>query len=71
MGSAVNRTGKRLTPKKVFEEFEALYPSLSKDVVHWYPANGMDLVVYLKDGSKVVYERDLARAVVMEDRWKL
>ena len=60
----------RLTPKKIFQEFESLYPSLSKDVVHWYPIGGTDLIVYLRDGSKVTYERDLARAVVMEDRWK-
>lgn len=61
---------RQLTPKRMYRYFTKTYPKLSSHVVHWHPKNVLELVLYLDDGSKMLYNYDDGRAVILEDRWK-
>ena len=55
---------------KVYKDFKKTYPSLSKDCVHFHPQGFMTIVVYLSDGTKLSYNYETGRAVVLKDRWR-
>lgn len=54
----------------VFKKFKEIYPTLSKQVVYFYPTNLLTIIVYLEDGSKLSFDYDYGRAVRLKDRWK-
>lgn len=56
--------------RTVFKKFKEIYPKLSKQVVHFYPTSLITIVVYLEDGSKLLFDYDYERAVRLKDRWK-
>ena len=55
----------------MFKDFQKTYPTLSKQVVHFYQDRLCTLVVYLKDGTKLLYDYNYGRATRLRDRWKL
>lgn len=55
----------------MYKAFKRSYPTLAKQVVHFYPDNACTLIIYLKDGTKLSYDYDYGRAVRLKERWKL
>lgn len=53
---------RKVTWKDIFENFKAVYPNLSKGAKDFKPYNYMSIVVYLPDGSQVVYDDLMKRA---------
>lgn len=45
----------RISWRLIFEEFKKTYPSISKNVAHWYASGHLEITVRLNDRSKVVY----------------
>ena len=48
--------------KDIFENFKSVYPRLSKAAQDYRPYNYMSIVIYLEDGSRVVYDDLMKRA---------
>lgn len=46
----------KLTWDNVYEHFKSVYPKLSKMSVRFAPCNYMMIVVYLSDGTKMIYD---------------
>lgn len=53
---------RKVTWKDIFENFKMVYPNLSKGAKDFKPYNYMSIVVYLADGSRVVYDDLMKRA---------
>ena len=47
---------RKVTWKDIFNNFKSVYPRLSKEAQDYRPYNYMSIVVYLADGTKVVYD---------------
>lgn len=50
--------------KDIFNNFKSVYPRLSKEAQDYRPYNYMSIVVYLEDGTKVIYD-DMAKRAKM------
>lgn len=55
---------RKVTWKDIFNNFKSVYPRLSKEAQDYRPYNYMSIVVYLADGTKVVYD-DMAKRAKM------
>ena len=55
---------RKVTWKDIFNNFKSVYPRLSKEAQGYRPYNYMSIVVYLADGTKVVYD-DMAKRAKM------
>lgn len=55
---------RKVTWKDIFDNFKAVYPRLSKAALDYRPYNYMSIVVYLEDGTKVMYD-DIAKRAKM------
>ena len=53
------------TWKDIFNNFKSVYPRLSKEAQDYRPYNYMSIVVYLADGTKVVYDDMTKRAKML------
>ena len=53
---------RKVTWKDIFENFKSVYPRLSKAAQDYRPYNYMSIVIYLEDGSRVVYDDLMKRA---------
>jgi hypothetical protein len=53
---------RKVTWKDIFENFKSVYPRLSKEAQDYRPYNYMSIVIYLEDGSRVVYDDLMKRA---------
>ena len=53
---------RKVTRKDIFENFKSVYPRLSKEAQDYRPYNYMSIVIYLEDGSRVVYDDLMKRA---------
>lgn len=53
------------------EKFKETYPTLAKQIVHFYPSGVCTLTVYLKDGTKLSYDYNRGRAVRLKEKWKV
>lgn len=53
----VHRLAQHKIPwKKLYDEFKATYPKLAREqVVHWEPFGQMEILIILKDGTRMVY----------------
>lgn len=54
----------KVTWKEIFDNFKAVYPNLSKNVRDFRPYNYMSIIVYLTDGTRMVYD-DMAKRAKM------
>lgn len=55
---------RKVTWKDIFNNFKVVYPRLSKDAKDYRPYNYMSIVVYLADGTKMIYD-DMAKRAKM------
>ena len=55
---------RKVTWKDIFNNFKAVYASISKDAKDYRPYNHMSIVVYLADGTKMIYD-DMAKRAKM------
>lgn len=53
-----------------FKRFKEIYPRLSEQAVHFYPTSVITIVIYLEDGSKLLFDYEYERAYRLKDRWK-
>lgn len=51
--------------KDIFNNFKSVYPRLSKEAQDYRPYNYMSIIVYLADGTKVVYDDMVKRAKML------
>ena len=56
---------RKVTWKDIFDNFKSVYPRLSKEAQDYRPYNYMSIVVYLADGTKVVYDDMVKRAKML------
>ena len=61
---------RKLTWAHIYKSFRKTYPNLRKHAVYWHPHDEGRIVLYLDDGSKMVYDHDLNSAAVLDERWK-
>lgn len=54
----------KLSWDNVYEHFKVIYPKLGKMSVHFCPSGYMSIMVYLSDGTKMVYD-DLKKQAKM------
>ena len=59
---------RKVTWKDIFNNFKSVYPRLSKAAQDYRPYNYMSIVVYLADGTKVVYDDMAKRAKMLADK---
>lgn len=55
----------KITWREVFDNFKAVYPNLSKGVRDFRPYNYMSIMVYMRDGSKIIYDDVVKRAKII------
>ena len=55
---------RKVTWKDIFNNFKSVNPRLSKEARDYRPYNYMSIVIYLTDGTKVVYD-DMAKRAKM------
>ena len=53
---------KKVTWKDIFESFKMVYPRLSKGAKDFKPYNYMSIMIFMTDGTKVVYDDLMKRA---------
>lgn len=56
---------RKVTWKDIFNNFKSVYPRLSKEAQDYRPYNYMSIIVYLADGTKVVYDDMVKRAKML------
>lgn len=56
---------RKVTWKDIFNSFKSVYPRLSKEAQDYRPYNYMSIIVYLADGTKVVYDDMVKRAKML------
>lgn len=56
----------KLTWKNVFEDFKQRHPLLKKEITYYKPYGYAEIEVWLKDGSKLIYNYDEKRARFMK-----
>ena len=45
----------RISWRMIYNAFKKTYPSIGKNVAHWYPSGHLEITARLNDNSKVVY----------------
>ncbi len=53
---------RKVTWKDIFENFKMVYPRLSKEAKNFKPYNYMSIMIFMTDGTKVVYDDLMKRA---------
>ena len=48
----------KVTWEVIFQEFKSRYPKLSKSVSHWNPYDYAEILITLKDNTKLIYNYD-------------
>ena len=63
---------RKVTWKDILNNFKSVYPRLSKEAQDYRPYNYMSIVVYLEDGTKVIYDDMAKRAKMLASsrRWR-
>lgn len=49
---------KKITWKKIYEDFKALHPHLQKSVVYWCSHSYATILLYFDDGQQGLYNYD-------------
>lgn len=47
---------KKMRWEDVYKEFRKTHPTFSKNIIDWKPHNYGTILLYLKDGSKMIYD---------------
>lgn len=58
----MKRERKKVTWHMVYTKFKKTHPRLSKMVLRFQPYDYAEILIYLKDGSKLTYNYDTCRA---------
>ena len=66
-----DRIGVNSDVRKMLDEFQKTYPTLSKQIVHFHQDKLCTLIIYLKDGTKLSYDYNYGRATRLREKWKL
>lgn len=53
---------RKVTWKDIFENFKIVYPNFSKRAKDFKPYNYMSIMIFMTDGTKVVYDDLMKRA---------
>lgn len=61
---------RKITWRMIHTDFKKNFPNLSKHVVYWSPYDQDQIVVYLEEGSKLIYDYVLKTCAVLKERWK-
>ena len=69
-GDIFMRTKKKDLVSVMLKEFKKTYPTMAKQIVHFYPDKACTLIIYLKDGTKLSYDYDYGRAIRLKEKWK-
>ena len=48
----------KITWEVIFQEFKSRYPKLLKSVSNWNPYNYAEILITLKDNTKLIYNYD-------------
>ena len=56
--------------KKVYERFEFYYPRIAKKTCHWQPYDFGQIMIWLEDGRKFVYDYDAQMGCFIDGNWK-
>lgn len=64
MGKQVDKVvkPKKITWEVIYKDFRRRHPTLKKEVLHWRPHSYSTIILYLKDGSRMLYDYDFSRA---------
>lgn len=57
-----------LTWKDIYNEFRQLHPNMKKQVADYRPHSYLTIVVYMKDGSKVLYDYTTKRCSFLREQ---
>lgn len=60
----------RITWANIYTEFRKTYPNLRKHALHWRPYDVGQIILYLDDGFTMVYDYDLKKGFMLDERWK-
>ena len=58
---------KKITWEVIYKDFRRRHPHLKKDVTYWRPHGYATIMLYLKDGRKMLYDYDSSRATFYHD----
>lgn len=47
---------KKITWYEIYQDFQRRFPRLSKDAAHYQPNGYLSILVYFRDGTKMVYD---------------
>lgn len=61
---------RKITWRMMFTDFKRRHPHLSKQVVYWSPHDYGCIIIYLKDGMKLIYNCDDHKAQILSTSWK-
>lgn len=64
-----NKNGK-VTWLMIRDEFKFRYPRFYKKMWHWQPYDISQIVVWLEDGKKFVYDHDYKMGCFLDGNWK-
>lgn len=51
----------KITWKMIYDEFKNAYPSKRKEAIHYEPFGVSEILIFMKDGSKYVYNQQYHR----------
>lgn len=51
----------KITWKMIYDEFKNAYPSKRKEAIHYEPFGFAEILIFMKDGSKYVYNHQYRR----------
>lgn len=60
----------KITWEMILNDFKKHHPRLTKQVEWWCPHDYAEVLIYLKDGMKLVYNYDKKKAYILGSRWK-
>lgn len=57
----------KITWKMIYDEFKNTYPSKRKEAIHYEPFGFAEILIFMKDGSKYVYNHQYRRLRCIRD----
>lgn len=61
----------KITWIDIYKDFEIRFPNLSKEIHDWRPYDKYQIIVYMKDGRKLIYDYDLKSANFLNEKKSL
>lgn len=63
-----NKNGK-VTWRMIHKDFESYYPRLSKNSCYWAPYDYAQIIVYINNGKRFVYDYDVKMGCYIPGDW--